>query len=75
MAPAYDILNTRLHVADSTFAMGAGLFADGHECHKGDMRKHFTEWAECIGLNAKFAAKEINKSLETLPKRKLAERG
>lgn len=67
LAPAYDILNTRLHVADSPFAMGSGLFADGRKCHKGDMRNHFTEWAECIGLNAKFAAKEINRALTSLP--------
>ena len=68
LAPAYDILNTRLHVADSTFAMGAGLFADGRECHKRGMKEHFAEWAVCIGLNAKYAAKEINKMTATLPK-------
>lgn len=67
LAPAYDVLNTRLHVADSTFAMGAGLFADGRECHKRSMREHFTEWAVCIGLNAKYAAKEINRMAATLP--------
>ena len=67
LAPAYDILNTRLHVTDSTFAMGAGLFADGKVCPKGGMKAHFTEWAECIGLTAKYAVKEINKMTAILP--------
>ncbi|MDO5490449.1 MAG: HipA domain-containing protein [Bacteroidaceae bacterium] len=66
LAPAYDILNTRLHVTDSTFAMGAGLFTDGRECPKGGMKAHFTEWAECIGLTAKYAVKEINRTVAYL---------
>ncbi len=31
LSPAYDLLNTRLHVADSDFALDTGLFADGYQ--------------------------------------------
>lgn len=67
LAPAYDVLNTRLHVADSTFAMESGLFTDGRECHKGGMKEHFTEWAKRIGLTAQYAIKEINRTVAALP--------
>lgn len=29
LSPAYDLLNTRIHVDDSDFALDGGLFSDG----------------------------------------------
>lgn len=29
MSPAYDLINTRVHVADTDFALDKGLFTDG----------------------------------------------
>ncbi len=63
LAPAYDVMNTRLHVSDTTFAMGKGLFEHGGVCSSAGMRAYFSEWAQCIGLNAKYAVKEIDKFL------------
>lgn len=50
LSPAYDIMNTRLHVQDADFAMEKGLFEDGRTPHDGNLAAYFMEWAACIGL-------------------------
>ena len=54
-SPAYDLLNTRLHVDDSDFALDRGLFADNYSSdtfkktfHRG--RQDFIEFAKRIGV-------------------------
>jgi serine/threonine-protein kinase HipA len=55
LSPAYDLLNTRLHVDDSDFALDRGLFADDYasENYKKTFhwgRQDFTEFAKRIGV-------------------------
>lgn len=77
LAPAYDLLNTRLHVADSDFALAKGLFADDFKSAKYRSRLHpsqddFVELAKRIGVQerrtekllAPFLAKQM--MVETL---------
>ena len=40
LAPAYDLINTRLHVDDSDFALSQGLFADDFKSAKYRSRLH-----------------------------------
>lgn len=57
LSPAYDLINTKLHVDDTDFAMDRGLFADdfkseqykksGHPC-----KSDFIEFAKRIGVSA-----------------------
>ncbi|MBX3255572.1 MAG: HipA domain-containing protein [Chitinophagaceae bacterium] len=55
LSPAYDLVNTRLHVDDTGFALNRGLFADGFASdafkkthHRG--RQDFAEFAKRIGV-------------------------
>ena len=55
LSPAYDLVNTRLHVDDTDFALDRGLFADAFESeifkktfHRG--RQDFIEFAKRIGV-------------------------
>lgn len=55
LSPAYDLINTKLHVDDTDFALDRGLFADDFESetfkktfHRG--KKDFTEFAKRIGV-------------------------
>lgn len=55
LSPAYDLVNTRLHVDDSDFALDKGLFADGFksEAYKKNghpSRADFVEFAKRIGV-------------------------
>lgn len=56
LSPAYDLINTRLHVDDTDFALENGLFADGVKSKKyhdmGHPCKHdFIEFAKRIGVD------------------------
>ncbi|MET1055339.1 MAG: hypothetical protein ABWY16_08535 [Pedobacter sp.] len=58
LSPAYDLLNTKLHVDDPDFALDGGLFADGFK--SGDWKKNaapshldFEEFARRIGIQEK----------------------
>lgn len=62
LAPAYDVMNTRLHVDDDDFAMSHGLFADGRPCPSRGMRSFFIEWAIHIGLNERIVSAELEKA-------------
>ena len=55
LSPAYDLINTRLHVDDSDFALDKGLFADDFASdafkrtfHRG--KQDFIEFAKRIGV-------------------------
>lgn len=53
LSPAYDLINTRLHVDDSDFALDSGLFADGYKSRQYKKTGHpnqtdFTELAKRI---------------------------
>ncbi len=67
LAPAYDIMNTRLHVADADFAMQKGLFKDNRECPKSGLSEFFCSWGETIGLTARLARLEIRHLLAKAP--------
>ena len=59
LAPAYDVMNTRLHVSDADFAMQKGLFKDGRDCPKSKLCDFFSTWGEAIGLTSRLARLEI----------------
>ncbi|MBW6492419.1 MAG: HipA domain-containing protein [Lentimicrobium sp.] len=72
LSPAYDLINTRLHVDDSDFALVNGLFADdfkseqykksGHPC-----KKDFIEFAKRIGVAERRVEKLLNPFMEKKP--------
>ncbi len=56
LSPAYDLINTRLHVDDSPFALEKGLFKDDFESETFKKTNHrglqdFKEFARRIGVN------------------------
>jgi len=69
LSPAYDLLNTRMHVSDSDFALNKGLFADnfkstvythsGHPC-----KTDFMEFARRIGVTESRVEKLMRPYLE-----------
>lgn len=70
LSPAYDLVNTRLHVEDSDFALDKGLFADGFQsdaCKKGGhpSKDDFVEFAMRIGV----AESRIKKLLQPFLKK------
>ncbi|MDZ4757795.1 MAG: HipA domain-containing protein [Bacteroidota bacterium] len=55
LSPAYDLVNTRLHVDDSDFALSKGLFADDFKSNEYKKNNHpckkdFIEFAKRIGV-------------------------
>ena len=48
LSPAYDLLNTRIHVADTAFALKNGLFADGSV--KNPKQKDLLDFGLKIGI-------------------------
>jgi serine/threonine-protein kinase HipA len=80
LSPFYDLLNTRLHVNDSDFALTKGLFTDDFKSEKFKKSGHpalsdFIEFGKRIGVNenriSKLLAPFIEKQefVETLIKR------
>lgn len=59
LAPAYDLMNTRLHLKDRTFALTKGLLADRQLSFV--QRADFLEFAECIECNLKSAQTILEK--------------
>ena len=58
LAPAYDLLNTHLHVHDSEFALSQGLFHEGHKSefltYNGKANgRSFEEFGKRIGIKEK----------------------
>ncbi len=80
LSPAYDLINTRLHVDDSDFALDKGLFADNYRSEKCKKSGHvsvpdFMEFAKRIGVSKNRAEKlllafsEKQEMVETLVNR------
>ncbi len=72
LSPAYDLINTRLHVADSDFALKKGLFADNFKSAKYRSSLHpsqegFVELAQRIGVQEKRIEKLIAPFLTKQP--------
>lgn len=59
LSPAYDVMNTRLHVQDADFALDRGLFADARQPGEGGMARHFLDWAAAIGIRPATAASTL----------------
>jgi serine/threonine-protein kinase HipA len=56
LSPAYDLINTRIHVDDSDFALDKGLFSDGFRSNAQKKTGHtffadFVEFGRRIGIN------------------------
>lgn len=65
LSPAYDLLNTRIHVSDTDFALNKGLFANNFKstifkrtAHPG--QEDFMELAKRIGINTHRAQKSLS---------------
>ncbi|MBN1415666.1 MAG: HipA domain-containing protein [Bacteroidales bacterium] len=69
LSPAYDLINTRLHVDDSDFALDSGLFADGYKSRQHKKTGHpnqtdFTELAKRIEVTESRVKKLLRPFLE-----------
>ncbi|MEZ5196805.1 MAG: HipA domain-containing protein [Bacteroidales bacterium] len=69
LSPAYDLVNTRLHVDDTDFALDKGLFADDYRSQQYKKSGHpsksdFTELALRIGVAESRVQKLLNPFLE-----------
>lgn len=69
LSPAYDLINTRLHVADTDFALDKGLFADGFQSPYRKAKGHpgktdFLEWGARIGISPTRCEKLLAPFLE-----------
>jgi serine/threonine-protein kinase HipA len=72
LSPAYDLVNTRMHVSDTDFALDKGLFADDFE--SGSFKKNghpskadFRELAQRIGVMESRIEKLLGPFLEKQP--------
>ena len=61
LSPAYDLLNTRLHIEDSEFALEDELLP--RNLHKGGIKNHFHLLAEKADLSSSQSEKIIDKML------------
>lgn len=73
LSPAYDLINTRLHVDDSDFASDRGLFADSFRSSQFKKSGHankadFYEFGKRIGVSENRIGKLIRPYLERQPK-------
>lgn len=69
LSPAYDLVNTKLHVDDTDFALDKGLFADDYKSEQYKKSGHpskrdFTEFARRIGVTESRVEKLLNPFLE-----------
>jgi serine/threonine-protein kinase HipA len=72
LSPAYDLVNTKLHVDDSDFALDKGLFADDFKSKQYKKTGHpsksdFKEFAKRIGVTEGRIEKLLNPFLEKQP--------
>ncbi len=72
LSPAYDLINTKLHVDDTDFALDKGLFADGfksEQCKKSGhpSKTDFIVFAERIGVKDSRIEKLLNPFLAKQP--------
>ena len=73
LSPAYDLVNTRLHVDDTDFALNKGLFADSFHSEKSIITGHshstdFIEFGKRIGVNERRIEKLLQPYLDKQPK-------
>ena len=69
LSPAYDLINTRIHIDDSDFALDGGLFSDNFESHTYIKTRHrgledFREFAMRLNINETRIEKLLNPFLE-----------
>ena len=69
LSPAYDLVNTRLHVDDTDFALNKGLFSDEFKSSEYKKNGHpsksdFIEFAKRIGVTESRVEKLLNPFLE-----------
>lgn len=69
LSPAYDLVNTRLHVDDTDFALDKGLFTDEFKSAEYKKSEHpsksdFIEFAKRIGVTESRVEKLLNPFLE-----------
>ena len=64
LAPVYDVMNTRVHVSDTAFAMSQGLFGDGRPCPGNHLSDFFLSWGEAIGLSRRIAQLDLRNTLQ-----------
>lgn len=72
LSPAYDLINTRLYVSDTDFALDKGLFADDYKSATYKKRGHackddFTEFAKRIGVTGSRIEKLLQPFLVKQP--------
>lgn len=72
LSPAYDLVNTRLHVDDSDFALDKGLFADDYKSMEYKRSGHpsksdFMEFAKRIGVTEGRVEKLLAPFIENQP--------
>lgn len=72
LSPAYDLINTKLHVDDTDFALDKGLFADDYKSERYKRSGHpskndFIEFANRIGVVKSRVEKLLNPFLEKQP--------
>ena len=72
LSPAYDLINTRIHVNDTDFALYRGLFKDNFESKKMKKNGHagledFHEFANRLRIKQKRRDKLLAKFLEKQP--------
>ncbi len=72
LSPAYDLLNTRIHIDDSDFALNRELFSDGFKSEEITKSNHpglhdFQELARRFGINEKRRDKILAPYLERQP--------
>jgi len=72
LSPAYDLINTRIHVDDSDFALDKGLFADHFKSNQYKKNNHpgkcdFEEFGKRIGVSENRIEKLMKPYLEKQP--------
>jgi len=72
LSPAYDLINTGLHVDDTDFALDKGLFVDGFQSEQYKKSGHpskadFVEFGKRIGVAESRIDKLLNPFLERQP--------
>ena len=72
LSPAYDLMNTRMHVDDTDFALDKGLFADNFKSPRYKNNNHpckedFIQFGKRIGMNEKSIEKILKPYLEKQP--------
>jgi serine/threonine-protein kinase HipA len=72
LSPVYDVLNTKMHVDDSDFALSKGLFADDYKSEHYKLSRHpttrdFEEFGKRIGVSESRVQKIMRPYLEKQP--------